>query len=109
MPASRSPTAIPAPTCSSRSTSAAARRGMHRGSAPYVHPQAESHIPPMPTRRRPSTFPSPPEVHEFADATVLDIFQDERHSYEKCQYVEFKKRVAKMNELRESKDGARSN
>lgn len=35
--------------------------------------------------------------------------QDERHSYEKCQYVEFKKRVAKMNELREAKDGARSN
>ena len=35
--------------------------------------------------------------------------QDERHSYEKCQYVEFKKRVAKMDELRESKGGARSN
>ncbi|KXJ87781.1 NADH-ubiquinone oxidoreductase B18 subunit-domain-containing protein [Microdochium bolleyi] len=35
--------------------------------------------------------------------------EDERHSYEKCQYVEFKKRVAKMNELREAKDGARSN
>ncbi|ODA78901.1 hypothetical protein RJ55_04491 [Drechmeria coniospora] len=34
---------------------------------------------------------------------------DERHSYEKCQYVEFKKRVAKMDELRESKNGARSN
>lgn len=36
-------------------------------------------------------------------------FQDERHSYEKCQYVEFKKRVAKMDELRASKEGARSN
>lgn len=35
--------------------------------------------------------------------------QDERHSYEKCQYVEFKKRVAKMDELREAKAGARSN
>ncbi|KAJ4154810.1 hypothetical protein LMH87_000086 [Akanthomyces muscarius] len=35
--------------------------------------------------------------------------EDERHSYEKCQYVEFKKRVAKMDELRESKEGARSN
>ncbi|KAJ2964166.1 hypothetical protein NQ176_g10815 [Zarea fungicola] len=35
--------------------------------------------------------------------------EDERHSYEKCQYVEFKKRVAKMDELRESKGGARSN
>lgn len=35
--------------------------------------------------------------------------QDERHSYEKCQYEEFKKRVVKMNELREAKEGARSN
>lgn len=35
--------------------------------------------------------------------------QDERHSYEKCQYDEFKKRVAKMDELREAKEGARSN
>ncbi|ORY69113.1 NADH-ubiquinone oxidoreductase B18 subunit-domain-containing protein [Pseudomassariella vexata] len=34
---------------------------------------------------------------------------DERHSYEKCQYEEFKKRVTKMNELREAKDGMRSN
>ena len=34
---------------------------------------------------------------------------DERHSYEKCQYDEFKKRVAKMDELREAKGGARSN
>ncbi|TKX18191.1 putative NADH-ubiquinone oxidoreductase B18 subunit (NDUFB7) [Elsinoe australis] len=35
--------------------------------------------------------------------------EDERHSYEKCQYEEFKKRVAKMDELRAQKDGARSN
>ncbi|KAI1196945.1 NADH-ubiquinone oxidoreductase B18 subunit-domain-containing protein [Nemania serpens] len=35
--------------------------------------------------------------------------ENERHSYEKCQYDEFKKRVAKMDELRASKDGARSN
>ncbi|KAK3948174.1 hypothetical protein QBC32DRAFT_382028 [Pseudoneurospora amorphoporcata] len=35
--------------------------------------------------------------------------QDERHTYEKCQYVEFKKRVAKMDELRAAKGGARSN
>ncbi|KAI1747802.1 NADH-ubiquinone oxidoreductase B18 subunit-domain-containing protein [Xylaria castorea] len=35
--------------------------------------------------------------------------EDERHSYEKCQYEEFKKRVVKMNELRAAKDGARSN
>ena len=35
--------------------------------------------------------------------------QDERHSYEKCQYLEFKKRVQKMQELREAKGGARSN
>ncbi|KAL8966787.1 MAG: hypothetical protein Q9183_003209 [Haloplaca sp. 2 TL-2023] len=35
--------------------------------------------------------------------------EDERHSYEKCQYVEFKKRVAKMDEIRAAKGGARSN
>ncbi|KAJ5153463.1 uncharacterized protein N7482_009941 [Penicillium canariense] len=35
--------------------------------------------------------------------------EDERHSYEKCQYEEFKKRVAKMDELRALKEGARSN
>lgn len=39
----------------------------------------------------------------------LPLLQDERHSYEKCQYDEFKKRVAKMDELRAAKDGARSN
>ncbi|KAF2838237.1 putative NADH-ubiquinone oxidoreductase B18 subunit [Patellaria atrata CBS 101060] len=35
--------------------------------------------------------------------------ENERHSYEKCQYEEFKKRVAKMDELRAAKGGARSN
>ncbi|TVY49276.1 NADH dehydrogenase [ubiquinone] 1 beta subcomplex subunit [Lachnellula occidentalis] len=35
--------------------------------------------------------------------------QTERHSYEKCQYDEFKKRVAKMDELRVAKGGERSN
>ncbi|KAF2182003.1 hypothetical protein K469DRAFT_729128 [Zopfia rhizophila CBS 207.26] len=35
--------------------------------------------------------------------------EDERHTYEKCQYEEFKKRVAKMEELRTAKDGQRSN
>ncbi|PHH65582.1 hypothetical protein CDD81_2017 [Ophiocordyceps australis] len=34
---------------------------------------------------------------------------DERHSYEKCQYNEFQKRVVKMDELRAAKGGARSN
>lgn len=34
--------------------------------------------------------------------------QDERHSYEKCQYEEFKLRVKKMDELRAEK-GERSN
>lgn len=33
--------------------------------------------------------------------------QDERHSYEKCQYVEFKKRVAKMDELKAARQGER--
>jgi NADH dehydrogenase (ubiquinone) 1 beta subcomplex subunit 7 len=36
-------------------------------------------------------------------------WQNERHSYEKCQYEEFKKRVAKMDEVRAAKGGARSN
>ncbi|ORY09006.1 NADH-ubiquinone oxidoreductase B18 subunit-domain-containing protein [Clohesyomyces aquaticus] len=35
--------------------------------------------------------------------------ETERHSYEKCQYEEFKQRVAKMEELRAAKGGARSN
>ncbi|KAI9753093.1 MAG: hypothetical protein M1815_000120 [Lichina confinis] len=35
--------------------------------------------------------------------------KDERHSYEKCQYEEFKIRVAKMDELRAAKGGVRSN
>ncbi|KAF2084640.1 hypothetical protein K490DRAFT_75738 [Saccharata proteae CBS 121410] len=34
---------------------------------------------------------------------------DERHSYEKCQYEEFKMRVAKMDELRAAKNSERSN
>jgi NADH dehydrogenase (ubiquinone) 1 beta subcomplex subunit 7 len=40
---------------------------------------------------------------------LFDGLQTERHSYEKCQYEEFKKRVAKMDELRAAKGGARSN
>ncbi|KAF1823776.1 putative NADH-ubiquinone oxidoreductase B18 subunit [Dissoconium aciculare CBS 342.82] len=35
--------------------------------------------------------------------------QDERHSYEKCQYEEFKLRVKKMDQIRAEKNGARSN
>ncbi|TAQ86022.1 hypothetical protein B7494_g5651 [Chlorociboria aeruginascens] len=35
--------------------------------------------------------------------------ETERHSYEKCQYEEFKLRVAKMDELRKAKGGERSN
>jgi hypothetical protein len=35
--------------------------------------------------------------------------QNERHTYEKCQYEEFKKRVAKMDELRAAKGGAKGN
>ncbi|EXJ57867.1 NADH dehydrogenase (ubiquinone) 1 beta subcomplex 7 [Cladophialophora psammophila CBS 110553] len=32
--------------------------------------------------------------------------ENERHSYEKCQYEEFKKRVAKMDEIRAAKAAA---
>ncbi|KAG9232834.1 NADH-ubiquinone oxidoreductase-like protein B18 subunit [Amylocarpus encephaloides] len=35
--------------------------------------------------------------------------ETERHSYEKCQYLEFKQRVKKMDELRAAKGGERSN
>jgi NADH dehydrogenase (ubiquinone) 1 beta subcomplex subunit 7 len=35
----------------------------------------------------------------------LLLLQNERHTYEKCQYEEFKKRVKKMEELREAKGG----
>jgi len=34
--------------------------------------------------------------------------ENERHSYEKCQYEEFKKRVAKMEEIRAAKATASS-
>lgn len=34
---------------------------------------------------------------------------DERHGYEKCQYEEFLLRVKKMDEIRDSKGGERSN
>ncbi|ETN43491.1 uncharacterized protein HMPREF1541_02650 [Cyphellophora europaea CBS 101466] len=35
--------------------------------------------------------------------------ESERHGYEKCQYDEFMERVAKMDEIRAAKGGARSN
>ena len=35
--------------------------------------------------------------------------QDEKHSYEKCQFAEYTRRVIKQNEIREAKGGARSN
>lgn len=40
---------------------------------------------------------------------ILNLVQNERHTYEKCQYEEFKKRVAKMEELRAATGGNRSN
>lgn len=54
------------------------------------------------------------EVHGPPDPTIylderLMWRQNERHTYEKCQYEEFKLRVAKMDELRAAKGGARSN
>lgn len=49
----------------------------------------------------PSSTPPPLASGNGADGRM----QDERHSYEKCQYVEFKRRVAKMEELRAAKGG----
>ncbi|KAH0254869.1 hypothetical protein KCU91_g17763, partial [Aureobasidium melanogenum] len=51
-------------------------------------------------------FINPPVLTTNDPDTVK---QNERHSYEKCQYEEFKKRVAKMDELRAAKGGERSN
>ena len=48
-------------------------------------------------------------LHRGCPSFANRSIQDERHSYEKCQYEEFKKRVAKMDELRAAKGGARSN
>lgn len=45
----------------------------------------------------------------FASKALIPAPQDERHSYEKCQYDEFKLRVKKMDEIRAEKNGARSN
>ena len=48
-------------------------------------------------------------ILELADAILKrvlicgEIVQTERHTYEKCQYEEFKKRVAKMDEMRAAK------
>ena len=44
-----------------------------------------------------------------ATRNIADINQDERHSYEKCQYEEFKLRVKKMDELKAQNPGSRSN
>lgn len=41
--------------------------------------------------------------------TITNTDQDERHSYEKCQYEEFKLRVKKMDELKAQNPGQRSN
>lgn len=47
--------------------------------------------------------------NEHIMLTILPLSQDERHTYEKCQYEEFKKRVAKMDELRAAADYKRAN
>lgn len=49
------------------------------------------------------------EIVDHRARVGLNKIQDERHSYEKCQYEEFKQRVKKMDEIRAAKDGARSN
>lgn len=45
---------------------------------------------------------------EYTEVDTDCLAQDERHSYEKCQYEEFKLRMKKMDELRAEK-GGRSN
>lgn len=53
----------------------------------------------------PRLWDSSPQRNKPDQTTI----QNERHTYEKCQYEEFKRRVAKMDELRAAKNGARSN
>lgn len=48
-------------------------------------------------------------ISKLVGVRQLTGSKDERHSYEKCQYDEFKERVAKMDEIRAAKNGARSN
>lgn len=59
----------------------------------------------------PGPLPSPllPPPRASSPSLTPPGHQDERHSYEKCQYYEFKKRVAKMDQLREERGGARVN
>lgn len=44
-----------------------------------------------------------------SEGNANEDLKDERHSYEKCQYEEFKLRMKKMEEIRAEKNGARSN
>lgn len=62
-----------------------------------------------PSRRARTTLGRAMGARNLRADTADRPLQQERHSYEKCQYDEFKKRVAKMDELREAKGGARSN
>jgi len=58
---------------------------------------------------RPSCRALRRESRERRRWTDDEAEQDERHSYEKCQYAEFQRRVKKMDELRAARDGQRSN
>lgn len=47
-------------------------------------------------------MPASPKL-KTTQLTKMTDFQTERHTYEKCQYLEFKERVAKITALREAK------
>ncbi len=49
------------------------------------------------------------ECWRAIERMAANSLQNERHSYEKCQYEEFKLRVKKMDELKAAKGGERSN
>ena len=42
----------------------------------------------------------PVQLNERCEFKLMGATQDERHSYEKCQYDEFKLRLKKMDELK---------
>lgn len=67
----------------------------------------------VPALEVPGTTARDPSHIKFSTLSTrgksANIDQDERHSYEKCQYEEFKLRVKKMDELKAQNPGSRSN
>lgn len=79
-------------------------------------PHSSEQMPPcelVPALEVPGTTSGDPSHSQRSALSTTENFantkQDERHSYEKCQYEEFKLRVKKMDELKAQNPGSRSN